>query len=180
MALQPFVGAALALKKVRRAGWSAKTGIIGAESVADHSFSMCALAMAVADLSGLDTLRAMKMVILHDLAESITGDLLPGQISKIEKRRRENAAMKKILAKLPARIRIEYREIWAEYVSDATKMARLVHRIDKLEMAMQARSYIEQGHPRAGLEEFFKSAYVAIGNEQDLVSLMLRSLGARC
>ena len=154
----------------------AKARITDAESVADHSFSMCAIAMAVADLAGLDTSRAMKMVILHDLAESVTGDLMPGQVTRKQKKSRENAAMKKILARLPPSLMREYQKIWQEYNDDATEVAHLVHRIDKLEMALQAKCYVQDGYKRADLQEFFKSAKSAAGRKDDLVDLMLRSL----
>jgi len=43
--LTPFFESALKLKSVKRAGWVSKVKIENAESVADHSFSMCAMAM---------------------------------------------------------------------------------------------------------------------------------------
>jgi len=44
------------------------------------------------------------MALLHDLAESITGDIIPDNIAKNEKVRKENIAMKQILKNLPDRI----------------------------------------------------------------------------
>ena len=42
------------------------------------------------DISELDTEKIIKMALLHDLAESITGDLTPDKISKKSKRQKEN------------------------------------------------------------------------------------------
>ena len=71
----------IGLKYIKRAGWISKVKIVNPESVADHTFSMCAVSMILSDILRLDTERVMKMVILHDMAESIIGDYMPGQIS---------------------------------------------------------------------------------------------------
>ena len=41
--------------------------------------------MVLSDLEGLHTERIIKMAILHDLAESIIGDITPGKITDDEK-----------------------------------------------------------------------------------------------
>jgi putative hydrolase of HD superfamily len=116
----------------------------------------------------------MKMVILHDLAESIVGDYMPGDISAPEKTRQEKAAMESILAGLPDSVRAEYTEIWTEYLNNKTAVSRFVHRIDKLEMAMQASSYSQQGHSRELLAPFFISALTAMKDgSNDIVSQTL-------
>ena len=50
-----------------------------------------------------------------------------------------------ILSGLPPGVRSMYTEIWTEYLDNRTDAARFVHRIDKLEMAMQASEYAAQG-----------------------------------
>jgi putative hydrolase of HD superfamily len=174
--LSPFFHSALQLKSVRRAGWVSKVKIKDAESVADHTFSMCAMAMLLSDMLGLDTRRAMKMVILHDLAESIVGDYMPGDVSANQKAAREKKAMKSILAGLPKKVRSEYEKIWLEYLQNKTKVARFVHRIDKLEMALQANQYAKQGYAGKLLAPFFESARTAVGDEGDIVSEVLKTL----
>ncbi|MGI0029703.1 MAG: HD domain-containing protein [Nitrososphaera sp.] len=175
--LDPFFQSALQLKSVKRAGWVSKVGVKGAESVADHSFSLCAIAMLLADIMGLDTKKAMKMVILHDLPESIIGDLIPGDIAAAGKVGREKKAMSKILSSLPSNVRSEYQQIWTEYLQNRSEVARFVHRIDKLEMAMQARKYARQGHAEKLLAPFFESANQAVGDKGDIVNQVMISLG---
>ena len=106
--LSPFFGAAIALKSVKRAGWAAKAGISDSESVADHSFSMCAIGMALTDAMKLDAEKVMKMVVLHDLAESAVGDYMPGQVTIKEKEAAEDRAMTRILACLPTDVQVQY------------------------------------------------------------------------
>ncbi len=164
------------LKSVKRAGWVSKLGVGDAESVADHSFSLCAMAMLLSDIMGLDTKKAMKMVVLHDLSESITGDYIPGDITAAEKDEMEKKTMSKILSSLPSEVRSEYLEIWTEYLQNRSEVARFVHRIDKLEMAMQARKYASKGHAEEQLVPFFESAKQAVGDEGDIVNQILSSL----
>ena len=73
------------LKNISRQGWIDKLSIEHPESVADHSYSMAIMAMIISDLENYDSEKILKMVLLHDLAESKIGDLTPDQISKDEK-----------------------------------------------------------------------------------------------
>jgi len=174
--LSPFFHSVLQLKSVRRAGWVSKVKVKDPESVADHTFSMCAIAMLLSDRLGLDTGRVMKMVILHDLAESIVGDYIPGDVSANQKIAKEKNAMKSILSGLPKTIRADYEKIWFEYLQNRTNAAKFVHRIDRLEMALQANQYAKQGYAGKLLAPFFESARTAIGDEGDVVSEILKSL----
>jgi len=174
--LSLFFQSVLRLKSVKRAGWVSKVKIKEPESVADHSFSMCAMVMLLSDMLGFDTQKAMKMVILHDLAESIVGDYMPGDVTVEEKLAQEKEAMNSILSGLPGKIRTEYEKIWDEYLQDKSDVARFVHRIDKLEMALQAEYYAKQGYADKLLAPFFESAQNAVGDEGDIVSEILNTL----
>ena len=48
---------------------------------------MCAISMILSDILRLDTGKVMRMVILHDLAESKIGDFTPEEINKRRKKR---------------------------------------------------------------------------------------------
>src|SRR6266487_4176626 len=146
MELTPFFQHVLRLKQVKRAGWISRAQISNPESVADHSYSVCAISMALSDILGLNTERVMKMAILHDLPESIIGDFVPGEVTKKKKRAEENNAIETILQSIPPYLRSDYKGIWSEYFLNKTDIARLVHTADKLEMALQARQYIIEGH----------------------------------
>lgn len=173
--LDSFFKAVLDLKSVNRTGWASKAEISSPESVADHVFSMCASGMLISDILGLDTEKAMRMILLHDLAESIVGDYMPGQVSEVQKKKEEDAAMKKILASLPAKIKRQYAEIWREYLQNKTELSRFVHRIDKLEMALQADRYKSQGHSDK-LDQFFESAHKTVDSQDDILKDILKAL----
>jgi putative hydrolase of HD superfamily len=147
----------LKLKTVSRAGWKKKAGIIHPESVADHAYSVAAIAMILSDAKNLDTGKILKMAILHDLAESIVGDLTPEDASKSKKMRLENSAMKKILSLFDARTKKQYWFIWMQYQKNSSKEAKLLHDVDKLEMALQAKVY-SKSYEQQKLAPFFDSA----------------------
>jgi len=156
--LLSFFESVLRLKSVKRAGWVSKAGISNAESVSDHTYSMCAMGMILSDMLGLDTERVMKMIIIHDLAESIIGDYMPNEITREKKRLEEGKAMSCILYQVPSVARSSYEMIWQEYQANKTRAAKFVHKLDKLEMAIQSIRYINQGYSSKVLLQFFASA----------------------
>jgi putative hydrolase of HD superfamily len=174
-----FFNFVIDLKKVRRTGWALKAGIRFPESVADHSFSLSVMTMVISDLEGLNTERALKMAIIHDLAESITGDIIPNKSTRTAKKILENNAMRSILNRLPKSLRSEYSQIWNEYVTQKSELSKLVHRLDKLEMILQAREYVSSGHSAEKLVEFTQSADPIVNiNRNDIISKILQGLKA--
>ena len=155
--INTFIQSIFRLKKIKRTGWLAKGKILNGESIADHSYSLSALCMVFSDILGLDTGKIMKMCIIHDLAESIMGDIMPGEIAEKEKKMKENKVMKSILFSLPVSVRTDYIAIWKEFLLNESEEAQLVHKVDKLEMLLQAREYLLQGYPNRYLKQFFKS-----------------------
>ena len=153
-----FIESVLRLKSVKRSGWVSKALIPSPESVSDHTYAMCAIGMILSDMLGLDTERVTKMIIIHDLSESIIGDYMPGEIARKRKRIEERNAMTSILNQMPVAIRSNYRRIWEEYQANKTQVAKFVHKLDKLEMAMQAIQYINEGYPKKSLIKFLNSA----------------------
>ena len=143
-----------------------KLGISSPESVADHTFSMSTIAMVLSDLQKLDTQKVLKMSLLHDIAESITGDLTPEDISKNEKIELENKTIDKILCNLPDDLAKNYLTIWNEYNENMSDEAKLVHEVDKLEMVIQALSYANNGIEKEKLEPFVNSAKSQINSKQ--------------
>ena len=164
--LAGLMGRAVSLKGVPRQGWIDKAGIARPESVADHSYGTALASMAAGDALGLDTLRMVRMALLHDLAESVTGDIVPGAMPGGEKARAERAAMEDILAALPGRLREEYGAAWSEFEEGRTAEASMVRELDKIEMAAQAAAYAGGGGggQAGGLAEIAESAARAVSS----------------
>ena len=159
------------LKKIPRKGWKEKVGLRTPESVADHSYNTAVMAMVLSDLKEFDTEKILRMALLHDMAESITGDFTPEEISKNDKRKLENHAMLEILSKLPTKLARNYTKIWNEYQDENSKESILVHEIDRLEMALQASKYHSEGYPKEKLEMFFSTAKKEIKSKEVLAVL---------
>jgi putative hydrolase of HD superfamily len=158
MTILDFLKDASNLKNIPRQGWIDKLSITHPESVADHSYSMSIMAMIISDLENYDSEKILKMVLLHDLAESKIGDFTPGQISKDEKEKIENQAFREIIEKLPNSIKLEYAEIWKEYQNQISVESQFVHQIDRLEMALQAKMYEKSGSSKENIATFLQTA----------------------
>jgi putative hydrolases of HD superfamily len=161
-----FFKTVLKLKTVKRQGWIDKLGLENPESVADHSYAVSVMSMVLSDQQELDTLKVLKMSLLHDLAESIVGDLTPRQASKAKKSKLESAAMKKILKQLEKPLQSEYWSLWLEYQKMSSPESIMLHEIDKLEMLYQAKLYQKSGYTKKQLLPFFKSSVPKISNKK--------------
>ena len=137
------------LKKLPRSGWKIKVGIENSESVAEHSYMMSVMSMVLSDMKSLDSEKVLKMAILHDWAESKIGDFMQDEIGYDKKSELENYAMTEILELLPEKIQSDYQTLWNEFLERRTSEARLVHELDKLEMAMQAKLYEKDVEPES-------------------------------
>jgi putative hydrolase of HD superfamily len=146
--MKRFEAAALLLKRVPRRGW-VEAGIKRPESVAAHSYGLAALAMVYADLMGLDAEKAVKMAVLHDLAEAYIGDLTPRSKSRIRKNileAVERAVVRQLLADLPRSMAENYEGLYDEFLYKRSAEARLVHRLDRRELFNEASLLmLEQG-----------------------------------
>ncbi|KAI9774538.1 MAG: hypothetical protein M1840_002786 [Geoglossum simile] len=123
------------------------------ESISDHMYRMSLLTMlAPPDLaSRLNIPHCTKMALIHDMAESLVGDITPVDgVSKPEKSRREAAAMDYLSSALLGNVYgglvgSQIREIWEEYEKSETLEAKFVHDIDKMELLLQMMEY-ERAH----------------------------------
>ncbi len=162
--LLDFFNIVVNLKNIPRQGWIEKLNIEKPESVSDHTFSLSIMAMIYSDIQKLDTLRVLKMSLLHDIVESITGDLTPEQITKEEKILLENKTFRDIIKQLPKEFSNEFLKIWEEFQENLTAESKLVHDLDKLEMALQAKIYEKKGFKN--ITSFFNSAEKQIQNKE--------------
>ena len=109
--------------------------------------------------------RLLKLALLHDLEEAITGDLTPQD----KESRGENvvktqkiSAREQLLSYFPQENQRAYRDLWSELENEKSKEAQLVHELDKLEMALQANEYARGGIEATKLKEFYESSMAVI------------------
>ena len=164
--IENFFQKVLELKNIPRQGWKDKLDMDNVESVADHSYSTAIMSMVLSDLEGLDTEKIIKMALLHDLAESIVGDITPDKMNGERKINMENKAMIQILENLPSSISQQYIVLWYDFQKNSSKEANFLHEIDKLEMVFQAKFYLDKGISKEKLRSFFKTANNEIKSKQ--------------
>jgi putative hydrolase of HD superfamily len=153
------------LKRMPRTGWGMR-GVPHVESVAEHSFGVAFVALALADaLNGepdddagrtrLDLEKVMIMALLHDLAEVRLTDLPAPAVQLLPegiKSRAEATAMDELLAPLQAMAR--WKALWQEFKDQSSAEGQLVRDADKLEMMVQCLRYEQAGS--RGLDEFWQ------------------------
>jgi putative hydrolase of HD superfamily len=164
------------LKLLPRTGWLQR-GTPHAESIAEHSFGVAALALLVGDQHPtLDRGRLLAIALLHDMAEALVGDL-PASASrlfgKVAKHEAERKAMLELFGGLAEGE--GYLALWEEYSRAASPEARLVKALDRLEMLGQALAYERAGS--RGLDEFWEERD-GWGEEFPLVRALADSLYA--
>ncbi|XP_078130100.1 5'-deoxynucleotidase HDDC2 [Sander vitreus] len=144
------------LKRVPRTGWVYRN-VKKPESVSDHMYRMAMMSLTITDPT-VDKNRCIKLALVHDMAECIVGDIAPSDnISKTEKHKREEEAMKHLSALLPEGLKKEIYGLWEEYETQSSPEARLVKEFDLLEMILQAHEYEELEETPGRLQEFFDS-----------------------
>lgn len=106
---------------------------------------------------GLDRQKCLQMALIHDLAESIIGDITPHcGIPDEEKHRREEAAMKELCGLIgPAGV--EICALFDEYENQSTPEAKFVKDLDRFDLLLQAYEYEQRDDAPGLLQEFFTS-----------------------
>lgn len=133
-----FYIAAEKLKTTMRHSWTSDS--TRQESTAEHSWMLCLIAMTVFDQMELkvDQLKVLKMLIIHDLAEAIIGDIPAFDIEgRKGKKEREMTAMKNITKNLPKNVQNEIMELFEECETKSTLEAQVAQAIDKFEAPLQ-------------------------------------------
>ena len=149
----------VALKREPRKGWQKRVeGRV--ESVADHSFAVALLALYEGERRGYDMEKILKLALIHDLEEAIIGDLTPRDkayrgATRVQRDR--EIAIRELLSKLPAKSRPAYLKLWIDLRERRSKESRLVHQLDKVEMAFQAKEYGKLTGQRE-MRDFYDSA----------------------
>lgn len=146
------------LKRVPRSGWQMR-GVPHVESVADHSFGVAFMALALVEALEdvtLDREKVLVMALLHDLAEVRLTDLPASAnrlIPRAAKSEAEATAIDDLLAPLSGDARLKI--WWQEFEDLASPEGRLVRDADKLEMMVQCLRYEQAGS--RGLDEFWNN-----------------------
>ena len=133
------------LKNVIRTGWMDwKVQRDRIESVAEHIFGtqMLAIAMKSEFEYDIDIMKVIYMLAIHELGETVIGDLTQFQIDKDEKEKIEHEAVHKILSSLIDGEKIE--KLFLEFDAHQTPEAMFAYQCDKLECDIQCKLYDQE------------------------------------
>jgi putative hydrolase of HD superfamily len=107
------------------------------ENDAEHSWHLCLCVIVLAEhanFPGLDVLRVLKMVILHDLVEIDAGDTFAYDTAAMaNQHEREAKAADRIFGLLPGDQGREFRALWDEFEARATPEARFAAAVDRFQ-----------------------------------------------
>ena len=134
------------LKNTIRTGWTDwKVKRERIESIAEHIYGvqMLAIAMKQEFEYDIDIMKVVYMIAIHELGETIIGDLTQFQISKEEKEKIEHEAVHNILSSLLNGEKIE--DLFIEFDAHKTPEAIFAYQCDKLECDIQCKLYDQEG-----------------------------------
>ena len=116
-----------------RHGWTS-TG--RHESVAEHSYRLCAMAFLLRDeFPGIDMEKVLHMCIVHDWGEAVTGDI-PSFLKTDADEATETDAVGGLTARLPDK-KAELDALFAELTALETPEAKLYKALDRIEAVIQ-------------------------------------------
>ncbi|KAK1656974.1 HD domain-containing protein [Colletotrichum godetiae] len=143
------------LKTTKREGWR-RHGIDHGESIADHCHRMAMMAMLAPQ--NLDLQKCLNMSLIHDVAESIVGDITPmDAVSKTEKNRREALTMNHFRDTLGPAGALLW-DWWQEFEAGETPESKFVQDLDKIELLLQMVEYEKEGKCKTDLGSFAGAA----------------------
>lgn len=134
------------LRNTKRKGWYDKNiQRERVESVADHIYGcqMLAYAMKSEFEYDIDISKVILMLAVHEIGETIIGDITPDDMPSCEKESYEHKVVSQLLKLIPNGKFIE--ELYNEFEAKETKEARFAYQIDKAECDLQARLYEQEG-----------------------------------
>jgi putative hydrolases of HD superfamily len=122
MSLLDFLLLAQNLKVTKRTGW-VNHGVDEPESIADHMHRMSLIALLLPlDNLNIDRDSLIKMALVHDVAEAVVGDIIPGAMSREAKFKLERNAMQGFAKQLGYKAE-EMVRLWEEYEAGVSQVA---------------------------------------------------------
>ena len=106
------------------------------ESVADHTCRLALMALLCADnYPELDMNRVIRMCLVHDLGEAVTGDIPSFEKTDADERT-EREAIADLLGALPEPTRSDWQALFAEMEARTTPEAKLWKALDNMEAVL--------------------------------------------
>ena len=123
------------------------------ENDAEHAWHAALMAVLLSEYanSGIDVLRTVTMLLIHDMVEIDAGDTYAyDEQAKLTQRDREEKAADRVFGLLPDDQRDSFRTLWEEFEACETAESRFAHAMDNIQPAMlnnatDGRVWLERG-----------------------------------
>jgi putative hydrolase of HD superfamily len=132
------------LKHLPRSGWLL-LGIPQPETVAEHSFRVGIVGVALAALEGADVGRTAALCLLHDAHETRIGDVPSVGRAYVTTAVPEAVSAHQTSA-MPDKVAKVFQDLTTEYEAAETLESKVARDADKIETLLQAAEYETQGH----------------------------------
>lgn len=107
------------------------------ENDAEHSWHLCLLVIVLgehANVPQLDTLRVLKMLLIHDIVEIDAGDTFAYDTAGMsDQHEREARAAERLFGLLPADQSADFRALWDEFEAKQTAEAKFATAVDRFQ-----------------------------------------------
>lgn len=138
--LERFLDYISNLKLTVRTGWK-MLKIKKGETIGSHSFGVSFLAWVFAKKKNLDVNKIIKMALVHELLEGITGDIAASTEEYKFKRDLEKKAIPKLEKILPDELRDFIMSLIQELLEEKTEESKVVIQADRLDTLFQLYFY---------------------------------------
>jgi putative hydrolase of HD superfamily len=109
------------------------------ESTAEHTWRLCLMIFLFErNYPQIDILKLIKICIIHDLGEAISGDIAAiDQIKNVDKGIEERKGLELLIQPLFSELKREILSLWDEYENASSEEALLAKAFDKIETLLQ-------------------------------------------
>ena len=145
------------LEQVIRKGWlMCNVPAKRLESVADHTLQLIMLASVFTKELNMevDLKKLMEMLLIHDLGETIIGDISEVEEDRKNKKVKEAEAIKEIFNNLSDETSKYYYSLWIEMETQTTELAKFAYLLDKIDAVIKAGIYEEEFNINNLFKEF--------------------------
>lgn len=143
------------LKHVPRRGWVIRD-VKNPESIAGHMYAMSIMTFLLGNDSTIDRLKCMQLALVHDLAESIVGDITPEDNVPVDiKHNMEDKAMQQLATYVGDEVGSQIYNLYKEYEAKETAEAKFVKELDRFDFIFTAAFYEKRDNTPGRFEDFF-------------------------
>ncbi|NLV37225.1 MAG: HD domain-containing protein [Clostridiaceae bacterium] len=148
------------------------------ENDSEHSWHLAMMVIILSEhFEGIDTLKTLKMVLIHDLVEIYAGDTFAyDEKANLDKELREKIAAQKIFSLLPPEQAAEFTGLWEEFERmDSTEAlcAASVDRIQPLTLNICSKGKMWHEH-RVTVEKVLKRNKLVLDRAPEVISEYVR------